>query len=312
MEVTPSALQAINRSFNFEFQAAVSAAASTTYWQKKARQMPSTGFENVYSWVLGLPDMRRWVGPRIVRSMEGRVYILRNEPWELTWGVDRRHVEYNQIGQYADRARMGGDSAARWKDKLVTDVQLANPIAFDGQNFYDTDHPRGSTVYANYHPSTDLTNDNLWAMAMIMMGYLDDFGESLGVRPTILEVPPQLSKKGVDALKALQIVQLVKNVAGDQNVAAAAVPNNIGQLFDIELVINERLSSRPDEWYLHSTNRMPPFVVQAPKEPSGVTSLTNPSDPNVFWQREFIYGIDADGAAGVTLPFLSLKAKVGA
>lgn len=313
MQITPQTLLDLNRQFNFDFQRGFQ--GRSRIWDKRAVQVPSSTFESVYGWLAELPEMRKWVGDRIVKNLVGRAYTLKNDPWELTIGVDRRAIEFDQIGQYSMRFAMMGESAAGWKDKLVTDAQIANGLCFDGQNFYDTDHPVNpddstAGVYINSYTSTLLTVDNFWTMCSNMMGFKGENGLPLEVTPTVLEVSPKLGKKGAEVLKAALYAQAVKNVAGAENVAAAAVNNPIPGLVDMTLVINPRFAgSHDDYWYIHSTNRLHPFLLQVVKDPAAPIALTNPNDHNVFWQREYIWGVDADGAAGYTLPFLSIRCK---
>jgi phage major head subunit gpT-like protein len=315
MDVVPQTLIDLNRQFNFDFQQVFQ--SQPKLWDKKARRVNLKAFEGVYAFRGQIPEMRKWVGDRIVRHFVARSYVLPNEPWELTVDVDRRAIEFDQISLYDQDWRNLGEAGGSWYDKMLTDVQIANPLAFDGQNFYDTDHPvslenPSMGVYVNSFTTRPLNADNLWFLISTMMGYTDDVGRSLGLFPTVLEVPTTLARDAIDAIKQLRFVQRVKNAAGNDFVAAVALDNAPPLPFpDPVPVVNPRLTDQ-NFYYLHSTNRFMPFIVQVAKDPTQVISFTNPNDPSVFWQRKFVWGIDADGAAGVTLPFLSIRAKVGA
>jgi phage major head subunit gpT-like protein len=312
MQITPAVLQSMNATVERLFD--VGYRSIPIQWKKKARQKPSSTFFNIYHFLAQLPEMRRWVGPRVVRNLEARAYTVRNEPWELTVGIDRRNVELNNLGEYDERMQAMGQAAASWTDKMLTEKQLANDLCWDGQNFYDTDHPvviGGSATYQNAYTATPLTADNLAMICEVMLAFKNELGQSMGIMPTVLEVPPTLLRKAVAALKLLQVVVPVKNVAATENVAAVTTENPLKHIVgDLELVVNPRLnvSGQTDVWYVHSTNVMMPFLIQAVKEPVW-QSFVNPNDPNVFWQREYVYGTDADGAADYTMPFLSIRAK---
>jgi phage major head subunit gpT-like protein len=71
-------------------------------------------------------------------------------------------------------------------------------------------------------------------------------------------------------------------------------------------VLNELTSDT--EWYLMDTRRaLKPFIFQERKAPEMVM-LTEVTSENVFQRKEFIYGVDARGAAGYGLWFLAAKA----
>jgi phage major head subunit gpT-like protein len=317
MEVTPQTLIDLNIQFRFLFDSAF--ARQTPIWDKKAFKQPAMAFEGAYGFRGQLPDMREWIGDRIVRGLASYVYKLANKPYELTIGVDRRSIEFDQIGQYAPEFRDLGTAAARWPDRLITDAQVNNGLAFDGQSFYDTDHPVSLSdtalgTYANDFTNRPLNADNLWFLIQTMMAYNDDGGRNLGLLPTILEVPGNLARDAVDAIKQLAYVQRVKDVAGAENVAAVVIAPNQGPALpfpDITPVVNPLLTAT-DRYYLHSTNRMMPFILQVAKDPTQSIAFTNPNDPSVFWQRKYVWGIDADGAGGYTMPFLSIRAKTTA
>ena len=75
-----------------------------------------------------------------------------------------------------------------------------------------------------------------------------------------------------------------------------------------DILVVPQLANEATAWYLLVT-KLPikPFVFQRRKSPTFV-QYTDPSSPDVFKRRKYVYGTDARGAAGYTLPFLAYRA----
>lgn len=154
MKITSAALQAMNVGFRADFQGAFSAVPAMR--DKVAKTVPSSTASNIYGWLKGLTGMREWVGPRFIDNLSEDSYTVVNKHYEKTIGVDRNHIEDDQLGIYKDWFQLMGDAAARLPEELVwgllKDGFTTN--CFDGQFFFDTDHPitdekGAATTFAN-------------------------------------------------------------------------------------------------------------------------------------------------------------------
>ncbi len=91
--------------------------------------------------------MREWVGDRVINDMKEFAYAIENKKYEATLGIDRTDIEDDNLGQYRVLAQTQGQETVDffWRQiaKLITDGFSA--LCYDGQNFFDTDHP----VYEN-------------------------------------------------------------------------------------------------------------------------------------------------------------------
>lgn len=124
-----------------------------------AMTVPSMNAESLYPWLQQMPSMRKWVGDRHIRHIASEMYRLVNEDYESTISVRRNDVEDNADGGvsiYAPVAEQLGFMANKLWPRLVFDKLKGGftELGFDGQFFFDTDHPRlapdGSlTTYAN-------------------------------------------------------------------------------------------------------------------------------------------------------------------
>ncbi len=141
MDITASTLSALFRGFKTSFQAGFTGAP--TYWDKVATLVPSTTSIEDYGWLGDIPGMREWVGDRVINLLKAHTYTIANKTYELTQGVDRDKVEDDQFGIYSPLFQMMGDSAAKHPDELIWALLAAGfaTACYDGQYFFDTDHP---------------------------------------------------------------------------------------------------------------------------------------------------------------------------
>jgi phage major head subunit gpT-like protein len=108
-----------------------------------ASVIPSTGSEEHYAWLGTMPRFREWLGDRVVQSLSSGDYTIKNKTFELTVGVKREHIEDDRIGIYTPMIQMLGQEAKTHPDELVFGLLAAgfDTTCFDGQYFFDTDHP---------------------------------------------------------------------------------------------------------------------------------------------------------------------------
>lgn len=112
-------------------------------WSKFATEIPSATAEELYAWLGKFPQMREWIGDRQRQSLKTSSYRLRNKEFEVTVDVPRTAIEDDQYGIYSPMMQAMGEAAGIYPDEQIFAAMLANPICYDGQNFFDTDHPVG-------------------------------------------------------------------------------------------------------------------------------------------------------------------------
>lgn len=129
------------RGFNVIFQDAWQQAPSM--WDRVATMVPSATSEEHYAWLGTMPRFREWLGDRVINSLSTSDYTLKNKPYEMSFGVDRDHIEDDKYGVYRPIIQQAGYEAKTHPDELVFSLLLAgfNTLCFDGQYFFDTDHP---------------------------------------------------------------------------------------------------------------------------------------------------------------------------
>jgi phage major head subunit gpT-like protein len=141
MNITSTSLKALTIGFKGNFTSGLALAVSA--WKMVATEVPSSTAENLYPWLKNLPGMREWIGARQIKNIEAQGYRLTNKPWEDTVAVSRTSIDDDQFGVYAPMMQLLGEAAGRQPDELVFSTLAAgfNSNCFDGQFFFDTDHP---------------------------------------------------------------------------------------------------------------------------------------------------------------------------
>lgn len=141
MEISAGNLVMLYRAFNTAFQSGFTGV--TPSWQKIATLVPSGTSQEDYGWLGDIKAMREWIGDRIINTIKQHSYSIKNKSWELTQGVDRDKIKDDQYGIYTPLFQMMGDSAAKHPDELIYALLALGftTTCYDGQYFFDTDHP---------------------------------------------------------------------------------------------------------------------------------------------------------------------------
>lgn len=149
MEITGATLATLGVGFKTNYQAGFDEVGPS--WQKIAEEIGSTTASNEYGWLGEWPSLRPWIGDRLVKALSGHSYTIKNKEFESTVGVRKPHIEDDNLGVYSARFKAMGRASARWPDELVWPALPAgfNAACYDGQSFFDTDHPVGDPAEGN-------------------------------------------------------------------------------------------------------------------------------------------------------------------
>lgn len=287
MLINKAALAAVFLALKTTFNKAFIAAPST--WQKIAMEVPSNSGQNDYTWLSNFPKMRRWIGAKVAKALEAYKYVVVNEDFEATVEVDRNHIDDDQLGIYQPQAQMAGYSAAQLPDELVYEAVSGGftKLCYDGQYFYDTDHPVGNTSVSNKstvalsRATLAAADASYGAARTAMKKFKDEEGRSLNITPTVLLVGPALETVGRALLTNGKLAD------GTENPYQGTA----------ELVVDGRIES-DTEWHLLDTSKpVKPFVYQPRKKPVFV-SQTNPEAEDVYNLKKYKFGAEARAAAG--------------
>lgn len=287
MIVNTSSLREIYSSFNTVFNKAYE--ETTVLYPKIAMEVPSEANDENYAWLGAMPSMREWVGSREIRNLTAHTYTIKNKLFEKTVSVSRNDIEDDRIGVYKPMIQDLAESSRKHPDKLVFGLLPRGFVehGYDGVPFISDAHPY---LYAQKdekqsNKGTDkLTPTSYGAARASMMSLVDDEGEPLYIVPDLLVVSPQ-------------------NEAAARRIVYAEEINHETNIYKgtAEVLVAPELVRNPDMWFLLCTAKViKPFIFQNRRKPA-LVAKTSPSDDNVFFDNEYIYGADMRCNAGFGL-----------
>ncbi len=144
--ITPAQITALMTGFRKEFQNGLGMAPSQ--YQQIAMTVPSTSKSNTYGWLGQFPQFREWIGSRVIQQMQAYGYQIVNKTFEGTVAINRDDFEDDNLGVYSPLFQEMGRAAAVQPDELVF-AALRDGLkaaCYDGQNFFDEEHPVYSKV----------------------------------------------------------------------------------------------------------------------------------------------------------------------
>ena len=280
MLVNRQVINGINTSFSTIFNKTFSETKTT--WDKIATKVPSETGEESYKWLGSIPRMKEWIGEKEIQNFSASDYTLKNKDYDITIGVDRNDIEDDKIGIYKPVIMDMAQSAAMFPNELVFET-LASGFkekCYDGKPFFSDKHKIGDIEYSNLG-TEKLSVGSYSAARAKMMSLKDENKKSLNITPDLLVVPPALESEGRKILMA-------DLINGETNVFKGTA----------ELLVDPSLAGNDTAWYLLSTSKpLKPLIYQERKVAKFV-SLTEDTDTNVFFNKQFLYSVEARGNAG--------------
>lgn len=303
-------LAALSTAFDFRYNSGITRRRTMAFWDKVADKVPSSTSMNIYPFLADISGMKEWVGPRVVDQLSTRTMQVVNKDYEKTISVPRNAIEDDQYALYANRAELLGYQAEKLPDDLMVAIMQAgkasSAVTYDAVPYFSANHPVnidnvGSPAQSNLFTGTPLTGDNWNLVRSAFSQFKTDAGRVTGWFPDTLIVPPQLEKQAKDIVSN----NLVAVAVGSTGVAA--IENTLKGTAEV-LVIPE-LGTDATTWY-PAVTKMPvkPLMYQERRPPS-LTSMIDPQSKNVFYDKEYIWGVDSRGAAAYGLWFLMARCE---
>ncbi|EMK5463005.1 Mu-like prophage major head subunit gpT family protein [Vibrio cholerae] len=115
-------------------------------WSMIASRVPSSGSGENYGWLKDLPGLAEWVGDRQLVELGSHGYAIPNVTYEASIKIKREDIEDDKIGKYAVLAKGWGRESAIFPDEHCFGLLALGfeTLCYDGQNYFDTDHPVGN------------------------------------------------------------------------------------------------------------------------------------------------------------------------
>lgn len=143
MLITSQSLAALFTAYEFKFNEGFNGAKS--HVADVAFVSPSTTSEEVYPFLGQFPQLREWIGDRVVNQLILHGWAIKNRKFESTISIKRDVIEDDRYGAFAPMFKQLGVTTRVHPDTLVFPLLKAgfSTPCYDGQNFFDTDHPVG-------------------------------------------------------------------------------------------------------------------------------------------------------------------------
>lgn len=148
-------------------------------WPAFGMSVTSMRESEVYAWLGQFPQLKEWVGTRTYERLLTHRYTITNRDYESTITLTRNQVLADAMGLFSVLARALGKAVGEHPDRLLAElIKTGNrQTCFDGQNFFDTDHPvDGQGTASNLEGNN--SDDIKWMLV----------ADSVGVKPFIYQI----------------------------------------------------------------------------------------------------------------------------
>ena len=298
--------------------------STPTHYGRICTTMPSGSTQQVYGWTGMLAKPRLWTGPRVTNEAAPQTYTLVNLPYEETVAIDRFDLDDDQFGIYyrllPDLAKQTKRLPDYWnRDLLENSGAIASvpgsTLGFDGLTHWNSAHPvdlynAAAGTYTNTTVGGQTISGRLiggafgvTAVATIreyMRSLKAEDQERMGINPDLVMVPNELELEAEVVIKSMSFAPPAWGTITGQVGAA----DNPMRRFGLEVMVNELLASTTQYYLLDTTKAIKPFMWQVREAPR-TTPRVSESDPVVFDEHKFLWGMWGRGAPGWSFAWLS-------
>ena len=151
MIINQQNLDIVFNAFNAAYLDGFGSLQAASEYEMLSMVVESTTYEETYPWLDDITGMREWLGDRVAENLSISDFRIANRDFEKTIEVDRNHIEDDRYGTFSRRFSLMGQAVARHPNELVFPLLKAGheTECYDGQFFFDTDHPVGGGTYSN-------------------------------------------------------------------------------------------------------------------------------------------------------------------
>jgi phage major head subunit gpT-like protein len=272
-------------------------------WASRVGWMTPSDMElETYKWLGRSPQMREWIGERQAKQLEAYSYQLRNKEFESLLEIPKADMRRDKTSQHRIRIMELADIASdHWEDLLVSLIN-SNGLAYDGQNFFDTDHDLNPAATqkneisateipsANVGSATAPTADEAAKIINEMTGYFmtlkDENGRAMNGRARSFMLMVSTMPLWAAFNHALGADNLT---SGQTNVVSGLKRNG----FTYDIVLRPDLTSATTKVRMFRTDgRLKPFILQ-----DEVPITPDEEDPGITKKYVF-FGVTATRNAG--------------
>jgi phage major head subunit gpT-like protein len=261
-------------------------------WKEVAMETRSDNAIEEYKWINQVPEMRKWVGDRVIDKLSAEGVTIKSEDWANGVEVERDDLRDDKLGLVERRIRQlalkGVDAINREVfTRLNNAFTIAGGTTYDGQFLIDTDHAAstegGQTSQSNKGTAA-LENESLEAGMAAMMNLKDPNGNALTVFPKVLITGPALWSK-------------VRSILEPTSLANGATNINNGLL---RWVMSPYITG--NKWFLLDDSiGITPIIVQIRQDPEFRAPVQDFDDFMAFMRKTLYFGADMTFGTGLGL-----------
>lgn len=143
MLINNATLEALRTGFKTSFKGGLM--VTTPLYGAMTTTVTSSTKVETYGFLGDFPVFRKWLGEKRIKSMAEKAYVLTNDDFEATIGIHKNKIKDDNLGLYGPLVQGWGQDAGALADRLAFEALAAGDSrpCYDGQNFFDTDHPMG-------------------------------------------------------------------------------------------------------------------------------------------------------------------------
>ena len=149
MLINNANLEALRVGFHADFKKGIAKVQSK--YQVLTTTVSASTLIATYGFLGDFPVFREWLGEKRVRSLDEKAYSLKTRDFESTIGVHKNKIRDDNLGLYGPLVQGWGEEAAALPDRLAFEAlgEGHQRPCYDGQNYFDEEHPVGDGVVSN-------------------------------------------------------------------------------------------------------------------------------------------------------------------
>jgi len=278
------------------------AAAQQPFVDMFSMPAPSDSLKETYAWLGQVPQMREWLGPRIVKQLNEFNFSVLNRQFESSILIPVADIDRDKTGQINIRiSELVGRERSHWA-KLISEAINDNVKGFDGSNLFATDHVwGGQTAQKNLLTSGEVASLNVVdpnfptvnEAATIILDLIAAFGDFKDDEGEPINEDPM--KFGIAVSKPSHFTAFRRAIGQNLISTGTGTIDNLVAGMDIEVYFNTRLTSNNNIHMAIGDRTVKAFIRQQ-EGPVNVMSQTAGS--HTEWsEKAWSFGVDTWRAA---------------
>ncbi len=253
-----------------------------------------------YAWLSAPPAMNEFIGKRKLNELVENGFAIRNKDFENNVVFKSKDMRRDKTGQIQIRINQLAERADDLWAILLSNLIIAgeSTVCYDGQYFFDTDHTEGQSgtisnditydVATTTDPTFEELSKAIMAAIQAMFAFKDDQGQPINQNASkfVVMVPTPFMGAAYMAVTAL---------LGTGGISAL-LPALKGR-FDIEVVVNPRLTWTTKFAVFRADANVKPFILQRDEGGNDVVAIGDGSEHEQL-HKEQIFGVDRSGNVG--------------